>query len=234
MCLVGLISDLWSKPGVSEFASAALGGLMTILAQWVALRHDRKKEDGRIRDKQRALAWAIFFKIHHVFEALTHIKNDIESDEIKANANGVELWQIYQSPVHDVNLVNWETEELMIFIDAKQLSLMQKYQSSISWLSNLVQSTKMYRELRVDFLSSTPAKVEGTTGTIEVKNEEAVRIMPRIAHLRSLSDSILNVVKSQQPDVRALLEGYVAIMKPIAGSAPVMELSVVDTEQVVS
>ena len=130
---------------------------------------------------------------------------------------------MYQSPVHDARVISWETEELLVFIDAKQLELMQSYQQSIDWLSNLVQSTKIYREMRVEFLSRVPATVEGDQGIVEVDGAELRIIMPRIAQLRSLSESVLTVAKSQQPDVRKLIEGYVSIMKPIAGTAPVMD-----------
>ena len=224
MSISDLIQVLWSKPGVSEFASAALGGSMTMLAQWIALRHDRKKEDGRFRDRQKALAWTVFFKIHHVFESLTHIKNEVEDAKRVALKTNVELWQVYQAPAHDAREVNWESDELIILIEFKHLKIMQDYQSSVLWLSNLVQSTKAYREMRVDFLSTTPATVNGTTGTIEADKVELAKLMPKIAHLRSLSTSIASVVQSQQPDVRALLEEYVAVMKPIAGTAPKMEL----------
>ena len=98
MSLSDLIAILWSKPGASEFASAALGGSMTILAQWVALKHDRSKEEARVSEARRALAWSVFFKIHYIFEVITHIRNDVERDAAKAEASGLELWQCTNHP----------------------------------------------------------------------------------------------------------------------------------------
>ncbi|NCU10930.1 MAG: hypothetical protein GXC70_02000 [Sphingomonadaceae bacterium] len=224
MSLLTALSAVWSTPGLSEFASAALGGSITMLAQYLAIRHDRIKERKLVEDRKKALTWAIFFKIKEIFEALTHIRNDIIEAEKRASQSGLELWQVYQVPLGEFPRQAWEVDELMILIDNKHFDLMQNYQMATLWLSNVVDSTNLYRQMRTEFLLSTPARVDGTHGAIEMSQEEAQVIMPKIAHLRSLSASIADVIKTQQPEVRNLLESYVRAMRSMAGSAPQLEL----------
>lgn len=197
---------------------------MTMGAQWAALRHDRKKEESRRKDEQKALAWAIFFKIKDAYEGLTSAGQDLIEARASANAQGLELWQVFQAPVHDLSPVQWTPEELVLLVDHRQLDLMQRYQMATIWLANLIQSLRLYRDMRIEFLSSTPSQMQGNSGTISVNATNQQTILPRVGHLRSLSDSLEAVVHSQQPDARQLLIDYAAAMKPMIGTSPELVL----------
>ena len=155
------MSKIWSIPGVSEFLSALLGGAVTMTAQFIALRHDREKEASRQTNEQKAQAWAIFFKISQAFEALDATAKELTQHRATANQQNLELWQTLQFPPHDWNTATWEIGELVFLIDNKRFDLMQRYQEAICWLTNLVQSVKLYREMRMDFLTKTPSNVRG-------------------------------------------------------------------------
>lgn len=218
--LVRVVRDLWLTPGVSEFLAAVFGGSVTLGAQFIAMRHDRKKEAERLSHEKKAQAWAIFFKISEVHEALSAAAADLKEARRVASARKNDLWQALQFPPHDWNSNGWEIGELVFLLDKKQFGLMQRYQQATVWLSNLIQSTKYYRELRVEFLRNTPSDVQGTQGSIAVGPENRAALMPTIAHLRSLADSLEKVVLAQQPDARQLLIDYAAAMKGMIGVQP--------------
>lgn len=218
-----LMTTAWGTPGVSEFLSVLLGGSITLGAQRWALRHDREKEAARRRDEQKGLAWSIYFKISEVNETLTRNLDDLRKARAIATASGRELWQVIQTPPHDPSVVQWRTEELVLLIDHKQFDLMERYRLATLWLSNIVQSTRTLREMRVEFLNNTPSDVQGTTGAIMMDESNRRTLMPRIAHLRMLSESMESVVQSQQPQVLQLLKDYAAAMKQMIGMAPLLD-----------
>jgi hypothetical protein len=209
---------------VSEFAAALLGaivgGAMTLLAQQLAIRHDREKETIKRSQGQAATAWSIYFKTSEVFEVLTHLSRDIAQARKVASQTRRELWQIFQCAPHDPPIVAWNTEELVFLIEQRQFDLMERYREATAWLSNMAQSMRTYREMRLSFLMETPSNVTGTTGAVIVDDKNRGELMPRIAHLRSLSESMAEVVAIQQPKVRKLLEDYGRAMKTMIGRSP--------------
>lgn len=211
-------------PGASEFAAAVLGALvgggMTLLAQQLAIFHDREKETARRSERQAAVAWSIYFKISEVFEVLTHLARDIAQARAIAQQTRRELWQIFQCPPHDPPIVTWTTEELVLLIEERQFDLMERYRQATGWLSNMVQSMRIYREIRLEFLMHMPSDVEGTEGSFVLDASNKREVLPRIAHLRSLSESMESVVIEQQPDTQKLLKDYVAAMKSVIGRTP--------------
>lgn len=223
MRIIEILLAVWSTPGLSEFAAALLGGSITIVAQYVALRHDSKRQQAQHDEARKANAWAVFFKISESDEALAATASVLRSARTMAHAQAVELWQVLQFPPHDWNPVRWEINELVFLVDQKQFGLMQRYQESIMWLSNLVQSTKYYRELRVEFLRSVPAHVEGDHGQIEVGPENHSILMPTIAHLRTLAESLENVVLAQAQAARTLRLDFAAAMEQMIGHKPKLE-----------
>lgn len=218
-----VLQSAWLADGVSEFASALLGGAFAVGVQQMAVRHDRRKDDKKAADDKKAQAWAIFFKISTIHEALTAALGDIERDSKSAEAAKAELWQFLQFPPHDWREVQWEIAELLVLIDHKMLGLMQRYQEATLWLSNFIQSAKLYREMRVEFLRGRPSAVRGDIGTMRVTKAEHDAIMPTIVHLRSLAVSLSAVIPAQQRDVRDLLIEYAGTMKELVGERPNLE-----------
>jgi hypothetical protein len=211
---------VWEAPGISEFLSAVLGGAVTLAAQFIALRSDRKKEAVRAKDQQKALAWAIYFKISEANEALSATVMELREARQKADEHKVQLWQILQFPPHDWNVIRWDITELVFLMDYDQFDLMQRYQEATMWLSNLVQSVRFYRELRVEFLRSTPSDVNGDVGSFYVDQSNAAAIMPTIVHLDSVSTSLEKVITKQQPEVRQLVKDFVDAMDTMIGKRP--------------
>lgn len=216
--------ELWSTPGISEFVAAILGAIvgggMTLLAQQWALKHDREKENARRNQQREGIVWSIYFKISEVHELLTSLAREIAQARAVAKQTKRELWQIFQCPPHDSPIVAWNTEELVLLIQERQFGLMEEYRQATSWLSNMVQSMRTYREMRLDFLMQMPSNVEGTTGSFVLDETNKLEALPRIAHLRSLSESMETVVLAQQPDAQKLLVAYAAAMKSMIGRSP--------------
>lgn len=216
--------SLWRAPGASEFLAACVGGSMTLVAQRWALKHDREKEEARRKDEGKAQAWAIFFKTQHVLEATTALKHNIGEARERANQMGEDLWQALQFPAHDWDRVTHDNQELLFLIEHKQLDIMQRYQQSIVWMSSLIQSVRMYRDMRVEFLSSSPSDMSGTQGSLAINSANRRQIMPKIAHLKMLSESIEAVVLDQQPQVEQLINDYIAAMQTMVGQSPQLEI----------
>lgn len=216
---------VWSTDGVSEFASALLGGVFAVGVQQMAAWHDRRKDAKKAADEKKAQAWAIFFKLSTIHEALTSALADIERDRKSAEAAKAELWQFLQFPPHDWREVQWEIAELLVLIDHKKLDLMRRYQEATVWLSNFIQSSKLYREMRVEFFRSRSSSVEGDMGTMRLTKAEYDAVMPTIVHLRSLADSISSVIPVQQRDGRHLLVEYAEAMKELIGHRPNLEFA---------
>jgi hypothetical protein len=222
--LAALLQATWGTPGVSEFLSAALGGLMTMLAQWIGLRHDREKEDAKRRDEQKGTAWAIYFKISQAFEQFTWVWQELKEARQLANESGRQLWQVFGPPPHDLRPITLETTELVFLIDHKQFDLMENYRLVTVWTANLTQSLQKFGEMRLEFLSSIPSDMKGQQGSFYVDDSNRHEIMPRISFLQSLSDSLEAVVNAQRPDLRKLLIDYAAAMKVMIGSSPNLEI----------
>lgn len=223
------VQSVWLTPGVSEFASALLGGAFAIGAQQLAIQQDRKRDSTAKIEENKARAWAIYFKISNAFEALNWALGDIEKAQAKADAKNSELWNFLQFPPHDLAQVQWEIEELIFLIDFKKLYFLERYRAVLLWMSNLTQSCALYREMRVEFLRAHPATVEGDGGVMEFTQSELKAVMPTIVHLRSLSNSIATTVSSQQPDAKKLLTDYAEAMKGLIGHRPKLEF--VSTEK---
>lgn len=219
------LQSAWAADGVSEFLSALLGGAFAIIAQLLAFRHDRKKDDKRIADEAKARAWSIYFKISQAHEAIGATARELAEARKSADDQKIELWQILQFPPHEWSVVSWEIGELVLLIDHKHFDLMQRYQEATWWLSNAVQSTRLYRELRMEFLRGIPSDVRGDRGTVELGPEELRAVMPTIAHLRSLSLSLETVITGQHPDVRKLMKDYADAMKGLCGHRPKLEFT---------
>lgn len=218
------LQNLWLIDGISEFASALLGGGFAIAAQQLALRHDRKKEAQRISEEKKARGWAVFFKIHEINEVFSNALIDIEEAKKISGAEKLELWQILQFPPHDMRELQWDIDELVLLIDAKLFDVMQRYQEAVLWLSNFIQSSQYYREMRVEFLRGRSSSVSGDRGSMLISNkEEYDAVMPTIVHLRSLANSLAQVIGSQQPDVRQLFTDYTEAMGNLIGHRPKIE-----------
>lgn len=218
------VQATWLTDGVSEFVSALLGGAFAIGAQQLAVRHDRKKDAKIVADQNKGRAWAIYFKVSSIHEALTEVWKTIEEAKATADAANMELWQVLQFPPHDWREVHWETAELVLLIDHKLFRLMQSYQEGTWWLSNYIQSARRYREMRLEFLQGRPGSIKGNMGVITLKDQaEHDAIMPTIVHLRTLADSLAEVISAQQPDARKLLKDYAAAMKDMIGHGPTIE-----------
>jgi hypothetical protein len=222
--IAAFLKSTWGTPGVSEFLSAGLGGLMTMAAQWVALVHDRNKEETRRRDEQKGTAWAIYFKISRGFEQFTWVWQELKEARQLANESGRELWQVFGPPPHDLQPISLETSELVFLIDHKQFDLMENYRLVSVWTANLTQSLQKFGEMRLDFLSSIPSDMKGQQGTFFIDESNRRELLPRISFLQSVCDSLESVVNKQRPDLRKLLLDYVAAMKPMIGSSPKLEL----------
>lgn len=225
MDVAAFFKATWGTPGFSEFLSAALGGALAIAAQWFALRHDRKKEDAKRRNEQKGTAWAIYFKISKAFEQFTWVWKELEDARELANQSERQLWQVFQAPPHDLELLSLETPELVFLLDHKQFHLMENYRLVTVWNANLTQSLRKFGEMRVDFLSSVPSEMNGQNGSFFVDDTNRHDLMPRISFLQSLCDSLESVVNAQRPELRQLLLDYVAAMKPMIGSSPQLELT---------
>jgi hypothetical protein len=218
--MLDTILKIWTTNGVAEFLSALLGGGVTMGAQYLALQNDREKEAERRADEQRGLGWAIYFKISQAHEALTDTANALRQARQTADARGDELWQVFQFPPHDWDTVEWQTGELVLLIEHREFDLMQRYQEIVWWVSNLVQGARLYRSMRLEFFTSQPADVAGDQGTMTVEHEKMRMMMPTIAHLRSLANSLEETILAQQPDARKLLRDYAVAMQKIVGGRP--------------
>jgi hypothetical protein len=205
--MLAALIQIWGTPGVSEFLSALLGGSVTLVAQFLALRHDREKEAHQQANEQKA-------------QALTATAKELSRHRKTADLKNLQLWQILQFSPHDWNTVTWDINELVLLIDNKHFDLMQRYQEVIWWLSNLVQSVQFYREMRIEFLTKTPSEVQGDRGSIAVTRENSDAIMPTIAHLKSMSESLEAVILKQAPEARKLLKDYADTMKTMIGMKP--------------
>ena len=227
--LAGMTESLkatWGTPGVSEFLSAALGGLLAMAAQWLALRHDRQKEEAKQRNENKGTAWAIYFKISQTFEQFTWVWDELQSARELADKSKRQLWQVFQPPPHDLKPVQLETRELVLLIDHKQFDLMERYRLAIIWNANLSQSLQKFGEMRMEFLMSVPSDMTGEgQGSFFVDDRNRREVMPRISFLQSLCDSTETVVKQQRPDLRQLLLDYVEAMKPMTGKWPELQLT---------
>ncbi len=221
--LLAAIRQTWGTDGVSEFLSALLGGFFAIAAQWLAFWHERKQDSKKAAEQRKALAWSIYFKISQANEAISATTKGIKDASDQARQQGMELWQVLQFPPHDWESVSWNVEELVLLLDHRLFDLMQRYQEAVWWLSNLVQSVRLYRELRVEFLRSIPSDVTGDRGVAEMTADEMRAINPTIAHLRSLALSLQEVVGKQAPAIRQLQKDFVEVMKPLAGHRPTLE-----------
>lgn len=171
----------------------------------------------------KAHAWAIFFKINEIHEVISSAAKDIARAVEIANAKKMDLWQILQFSPHDPRELYWETPELVLLIDHKQFDVMIRYQEATIWLTNFIQSAKLYREMRLKFLINNPSSVDGDSGTMTVTDEQLKVIMPTIAHLNTLANSLAKVISDQQPDIRKLLRDYARTMKVMIGTAPQLE-----------
>jgi hypothetical protein len=224
-----ILKATWGTPGVSEFLSAALGGAMAMAAQWIALRHDRKKEEAKRSDEQKGTAWAIYFKISQAFEQFTWVWQEMREARELANQSARQLWQVFQAPPHDLKPISLETSELVFLIDHKRFDLMENYRLVTVWTTNLAQSLQKFGEMRLEFLSCIPSEMKGQQGSFFVDETNRREIMPRISFLQSLCDSLEEVVNAQRPDLRKLLLDYVAAMKSMIGSSPQLQLT--DTQK---
>ncbi len=218
-----LFRSIWGTPGTSEFASACLGGASALIAQYIANRHERRIQTEQRNDEKRARAWAIFFKINNIHETLSHGLKEIKACKERSEKAGLELWQILQFAPHIDEPVAWDIEELVLLVDHREFELMNNYQQATVWLSNFIQSSTMYRDMRLEFVRNRPSTVDGDMASIEADKKELEVIMPTVAHLRSLSNSLEAVVSAQQPEVRKLLLAYCTAMKKIAGESPTLE-----------
>lgn len=217
------IAAFWRIDGISEFAAALIGGGFALTAQQMAITSDRKRSEVRLKDEAKARAWAIFFKINEVFETLNGGAKEIAAAKTRAQAEQLDLWQTLQFPPHDSRELNWETEELVLLIDHGQLELMAEYQRATVWMANYIQSAQLYREMRLEFLMSMPSKIEGQSGVMELTDKELAAAMPKIAHLRTLADSLDEVITAQANDMRKVLKKYSVTMKEMIGTAPELE-----------
>lgn len=218
------IGAAWSTAGVSEFLAALVGGGMTLLAQRWALSHDRQKEDARRCNEQRAFGWSIFFKTLDAFEALTALAKHVEEAADRAASSRGYLWQTLQFPPHDWDVVICDRGELFFLIQNRQFELMQRYQQVVRGLSNVIQSARLYREMRVEFLTSTPSDMRGVQGAIEINDSNRAALLPRIAHLATLSESLAKVILSLQAESQQLLLDYASVMKELVGQRPELDL----------
>jgi hypothetical protein len=207
---------------LAALLGAIVGGLISAGIIFIQFwREDRKKKEEDAK-RDLAIAQRILFKHQKALNFFHNIQRDLIDARAKVGQSG-DLWTALNPPAHLPAIIDIDYEELGLLMQKKQFKYMNIYQEVIDWQSNLTQAIEHYMSMYREFSSVPVVSMVGNVGTIEIPNGNS-NVLTKISLLRTLTNSMEDIVRDQYPEVKNSFIEYAEIMFQMTGHRATIQI----------
>lgn len=173
----------------AAIAGAVVGGIIAYLIQLKALNAASAARVKEVREKRKALGYALLFKMVRIHSTLTHMKSHIDECIGKLNEKqyaGSEPWQVTTPIANLTGDVNFSTDEMALLLSLKEDDLFNMVAPFDVIHNSAIKIFRTYAAKREALLAMIPAEMNGMIGSTELSQEQMLFIGPRMAEVNQL------------------------------------------------
>lgn len=189
---------------MSEFlaaiAGAVVGGIITYMVQMIALREARKQRTEDAQMRQKALGYALLFKMTSLYSHLRGLRSQIDKASAQANAAGFrgEMWQYVLPTVNLPDHIHFTTDEMVMLLALKNNDLFNELAAMDERHNTTLIGFAAYSDSRMKLGSMLPSLMHGNVGTAELNDEQMRVVRPRMVEVNSLIEALYVQCQSQE------------------------------------
>jgi hypothetical protein len=193
-------------------AGIALGG--TLLA--IAISKEEAAE--KLVREDQAIVAEVFIKyqamINSLYTLRKHMRESYDNVTEESHANpGLFVLSLATHPPKVV----FSTKEKALFLRLKLVDLFNDIAQWDEIYNSLIGAFEKYANLREQFMTDTPAAMEGNVGTTELSEEEFKRFAPKMAQLNFLAEQLRGRTETDYSECKVALERVAKTTRELCG-----------------
>jgi hypothetical protein len=221
MCGGPIYSMFASTEFWSAIIGAIVGGVIALIAQLIALRAERKHREEDHKRAQQALGTSLLFKMTRIYSDFVNTHRHIE-DHCKSaqerNLTG-ELWQFVPPLANPPPLVHFTSDEMGMLIGLKDNDLFNALVSLDEVHNGMVETIKVYKELRLALAERMPAPMswQGTTFVGALTHKQLATLRPLMVNVESVITQLRSGTTSEAKVSGDVLDRLAALLRDRLG-----------------
>ena len=168
---------------------AIVGGLIAYLIQLKALSAASAERAKELQERQKALGYALLFKMVRIHSTLTHLKSHMDESlgKLKEEEHtGGEPWQVTLPIANLTGEVNFSTEEMALLLSLKEDDMFNSMASFDMIHNSTIELFRTYADKRESLLAIMPASMNGMVGSTALSQEQMLFIRPKMVEANHL------------------------------------------------
>lgn len=191
----------------SAISGAMVGGLIALLIQLIALRAAINERNEEKKERNKALAHSIVFKVMRIHSNLYNLHLHLEESFSAADPQSHDepfsfVLPLASSPAD----VHFTADEMSLVLSLKNPSLTDKLMSLDVIHNNLIDIFETYAGMRNDIQTMMPAEMEGEVGTSKLTEKEWLVVRPRMVMMNKLLTDTRGRAKTDYDDSRKAVD----------------------------
>jgi hypothetical protein len=211
-------TELWSA-----IIGGLIGGFIALIAQWTALRAERKRRDDDYKREQQALGCSLLFKMVRIYSDFVNTHRHIEdhcklAEERKLSG---ELWQFVPPLANPPPLVYFSSDEMGMLLRQKDDDVFNAVVSLDEVHNGMVETLKVYKELRMKLADRMPPPVawQGHSLMGVLSKEQLAALRPDMVNVESVITQLREGTAREAKSSGELLERLAALLRDRLGLA---------------
>lgn len=190
------MTEFWAA-----IAGAFVGGLIALAGQIVVLEAAKRARLVEQRDKHKALAHALLFKMIQIHSRIEKIREHIQEcvDVGQAKQAPAEPWQTVMGLASLPDPVHFTADEMAYLLSLKDDALFNDIASLDEVHNSTVAAFKLFGDRRAALTGTMSATMEGNVGATLFTTEQFAVARPRMVELNNLATSILTAATTDAP-----------------------------------
>lgn len=207
------MTEFWAAIIGAVVGALAAGGVTALLQQW---QYGREK-----RDRDRAYAQSLFFKVLRIHSDLEGFNRHILEANRAAERDGVRAgWQTLKPIGNLPSKVSFSGEEMAFLLSLKDMPLFNRILSLDAIHGSTVDVFALYASRRQNLLEALPATMDGGKGSVDLsalKDDLRNRILGYEVEVRDLDQAIRQRAASDAENAWKAMNDLNQAMRPILG-----------------
>lgn len=213
-------SEFWSA-----IAGAIVGGAIAFIIQILSLRAAKNEREQERRDRERALAHSILFKLARIQTNLFNLHLHLEESFAAAHPDRHDdAWSFILPIANAPADVHFSPDEMSFVLSLKMADLTDRIMSLDFVHNSLVEVFKEYKILRSELTSSMPAEMRGNVGETQFTREAWQIVHPKMVVMNDLLAATRRQAEMDYSESTVALQEFVASANEKMGLGLAFEL----------
>ncbi len=181
-------NEFWAAI-IGALVGSIVGGFITYKIQQKTLTASTEQIEKEARERQHALGYALLFKMVRIHSGLASMRLHLEEYLGKLGQGEYvdwEPWQIVQPIANPLETVHFSTNEMAMLLSLKDNDLFNDLASLDIVHNSTIELFKTHASHRATLLEMLPAKMDGLVGKVELTQEQAMYVRPKMVEMNDL------------------------------------------------